>query len=164
VIASRGSIIPLFVEQVKKGEAMTVTLPEMTRFLLSLDRAVDTVFAAIRHGRRGETFVPKVLSARIVDVAKALMGDKDLPIVFTGIRPGEKIHEIMVSEEECFRTVDREGYYVILPVLPELRSESDGSQPALNGEYSSKDDNIGVTELRRLLSDASGEIGQFLTS
>lgn len=164
VIASRGSIIPLFVEQVRKNEALTVTLPEMTRFLLSLDRAVDTVFAAITSGRRGETFVPKVLAARIVDVAKALMGDKDLPIVFTGIRPGEKIHEIMVSEEECFRTVDRAGYYVILPVLPELRSEDEICEPALKGEYSSKDDNIEVGELRRLLAEASGEIGQFLSS
>src|SRR5215217_1507078 len=76
VIASRGSIVPLFVEQVRKNQTMTVTLPEMTRFLLSLDRAVDTVFAAVRKGRRGETFVPKVPAANICDLAKAVMGDK----------------------------------------------------------------------------------------
>jgi UDP-glucose 4-epimerase len=162
VIASRGSIIPLFVEQIQKNQALTVTLPEMTRFLLSLDRAVDTVFAAIGDGFRGETFVPKVLAAKIVDVAKALMGDKDLPINFTGIRPGEKIHEIMVSEEECFRTVERGDYYVILPVLPELREKFDVSQ-ALQSEYSSKDNNISVEDLRQLLSNANEEIGQFLT-
>ena len=104
VIASRGSIIPLFVEQINKNQPITITLAEMTRFLLSLDRAVDTVFAAISNGKRGETFIPKVLAAKITDVAKALMGEKDLPMVYTGIRPGEKIHEIMVSEEECFRT------------------------------------------------------------
>jgi FlaA1/EpsC-like NDP-sugar epimerase len=161
VIASRGSIIPLFVEQISKNQSLTVTLPEMTRFLLSLDRAVDTVFAAIKTGFRGETFVPKVLAAKITDVAKALMGEKDLPITFTGIRPGEKIHEIMVSEEECFRTVERGGYYVILPVLPELRSEKDFTQ-VLESEYSSKDDNISVEELKVLLSDANEEIGQFL--
>jgi FlaA1/EpsC-like NDP-sugar epimerase len=161
VIASRGSIIPLFVEQISKNQSVTVTLPEMTRFLLSLDRAVDTVFAAISTGFRGETFVPKVLAAKITDVAKALMGEKDLPITFTGIRPGEKIHEIMVSEEECFRTVERDGYYVILPVLPELRSEKDFTQ-VLESEYSSKDDNISVEELKVLLSDANEEIGQFL--
>ena len=161
VIASRGSIIPLFVEQISKNQTLTVTLPEMTRFLLSLDRAVDTVFAAIKIGLRGETFVPRVLAARITDVAKALMGEKDLPITFTGIRPGEKIHEIMVSEEECFRTVERGGYYVILPVLPELRSEKDFTQ-ALESEYSSKDDNISVEDLKVLLSDANKEIGQFL--
>jgi FlaA1/EpsC-like NDP-sugar epimerase len=161
VIASRGSIIPLFVEQISKNQSLTVTLPEMTRFLLSLDRAVDTVFAAIKTGFRGETFVPKVLAAKITDVAKALMGEKDLPITFTGIRPGEKIHEIMVSEEECFRTVERGGYYVILPVLPELRSEKDFTQ-VLESEYSSKDDNISVEELKVLLSEANEEIGQFL--
>lgn len=163
VIASRGSIVPLFVEMVKNNQPLTVTLPEMTRFLLSLDRAVDTVFAAIDSGFRGETFVPKVPAAKIVDVAKALMGTKDLPITFTGIRPGEKVHEIMVSEEECFRTVERGEYYVILPVLPELRVEKE-FEPALKGEYSSKDDNISIENLRSLLGQASQEISQFLTS
>lgn len=163
VIASRGSIIPLFVEQIQKNQPLTVTLPEMTRFLLSLDRAVDTVFAAISDGLRGETFVPKVLAARITDVAKALMGEKDLPIEYTGIRPGEKIHEIMVSEEECFRTVERGEYFVILPVLPELRSSVEVSN-TLENEYSSKDNNISVEELRELLGNASDEIGQFLTA
>jgi UDP-glucose 4-epimerase len=163
VIASRGSIIPLFVEQIQKEQPLTVTLPEMTRFLLSLDKAVDTVFAAIRQGGRGETFVPKVLAAKIVDVAKALMGEQELPIIFTGIRPGEKIHEIMVSEEECFRTVERDGYYVILPVLPELRGKFEDAQ-VLENEYSSKDNNISVEELRDLLRNANREIEQFLTA
>ncbi len=161
VIASRGSIVPLFVNLIQKNQPITVTLEEMTRFLLSLNKAVDTVFAAIADGNRGETFVPQVAAAKITDVAKALMGDKDLPIVFTGIRPGEKVHEIMVSEEECFRTVERGDYYAILPVLPELRSEKD-FVPALNGEYSSKDKNISVPELRELLAEASTEIAEFL--
>jgi FlaA1/EpsC-like NDP-sugar epimerase len=163
VIASRGSIVPLFVEQIQKNQPLTVTLPEMTRFLLSLDRAVDTVFAAISEGFRGETFVPKVLAAKITDVAKALMGEKDLPFKFTGIRPGEKIHEIMVSEEECFRTVERGDYYVILPVLPELREKTEVSN-TLENEYSSKDNNISVEELKELLGNANEEIGQFLTA
>lgn len=161
VIASRGSIVPLFVEQVRKKQPLTVTLPEMTRFLLSLDRAVDTVFAAISGGRRGETFVPKVPSANIVDLAKAVMGDADLPINFTGIRPGEKVHEIMVSEEECFRTIESGDYYVILPMLPELREEKEFT-PALIGEYSSRDDNVSIESLRELLSSANEEIGFFL--
>ena len=160
VIASRGSIVPLFVEQIRKGQPLTITLPEMTRFLLSLNKAVDTVFAAITQGRRGETFVPKVASARITDLAKALMGDKDLEIIYTGIRPGEKIHEIMVSEEEVHRTGERGDYYAILPVLPELRDEQD-FQPALTSEYSSKDGNITVEELRSLLKEANREIALF---
>src|SRR5207245_7930816 len=137
VIASRGSIIPLFVKQIQNDLPITITLAEMTRFLLSLDTAVDTVFEAVRSDGRGETLVPKVSSAKISDVAVALMGQKNLPIVYSGIRPGEKIHEIMVSEEECFRTIERNGYYVILPVLPELRSGKDFT-PALDNEYSSK--------------------------
>ena len=161
VIASRGSIVPLFVEQVRQNKPLTVTLAEMTRFLLSLDKAVDTVFAAISTGNRGETFVPQVASAKMVDVARALMGKKDLPLIFTGIRPGEKIHEIMVSEEECFRTVERNGYYVILPVLPELRN-TDEFVPAFEGEYSSRHKNLSVPELINLLGDADEEIAAFL--
>ncbi|HEY0427870.1 MAG TPA: polysaccharide biosynthesis protein [Pyrinomonadaceae bacterium] len=163
VIASRGSIVPLFVEQIRQNKPITITLPEMTRFLLSLDRAVDTVFAAISKGKRGETFIPKVPAAKITDVAKSLMGEKDLQIVYTGIRPGEKVHEIMVSEEECFRTVERDGYYVIMPVLPELR-ELEEFTPALEGEYSSKDNNISVEELKVLLGAASEEISRFITA
>ncbi len=160
VVASRGSIIPLFMQQIENRQTITVTLPEMTRFLLTLDRAVDTVFGAVATGERGETFVPKVKSANITDVAKALMGDLDLPIVYTGIRPGEKVHEIMVSEEECFRTVERNGFYVILPVLPELREQTEFT-PALESEYSSKDDNISISELRELLQAATTDIETF---
>lgn len=160
VIASRGSIIPLFVDLIKNDKALTITMPEMTRFLLSLDKAVDTVFEAIRSRGRGETFVPKVASAKIVDVAHSLMGGKKLPIIFTGIRPGEKIHEIMVSEEECFRTIERGDYYVILPVLPELRGESD-YKPALAQEYSSRNGNLTGSDLTDLLTGATKEIEQF---
>jgi UDP-glucose 4-epimerase len=90
------------------------------------------------------------------------MGDKDLPIEFTGIRPGEKVHEIMVSEEECFRTVERGDYYVILPVLPELRTDA-SDEVVLKNEYSSKDDNLSLDALRELLHGSSSEIKQFLT-
>lgn len=162
VIASRGSIVPLFAEQVRKRQPLTVTLPEMTRFLLSLERAVDTVLAVLKDGRPGETFVPKVPSAKIVDLAKAMMKDEDLPIVFSGIRPGEKIHEIMVSEEECFRTRSAGDYYAIQPMLPELRDGS-ASEPVLSSEYSSKDDNLSVDDLRSLLDASVGEIDRFTT-
>lgn len=161
VVASRGSIIPLFVEQVKNRRDVTVTLPEMTRFLLSLDQAVDTVLAALLEGGRGETYVPKVKSAKIVDLATALIGDRGLKIVYTGIRPGEKIHEIMVSEEECFRTAERGDYFVILPVLPELRSKSRFNQ-AMESEYCSKDGNLGVEELCQHLADSDEEIREFI--
>lgn len=163
VIASRGSIIPLFLDQIKKKQPLTVTMPEMTRFLLSLDRAVDTVFEAIAATGRGRTFVPKVAAARIVDVAEALMGENKLPVTYTGIRPGEKVHEIMVSEEECFRTIEHGEYYVILPMLPELR-DMDDLQPALSTEYSSRDNNISGEPLRELLSEAGDDIRRFMTA
>jgi len=153
----------LFVEQIANGKPITVTLPEMTRFLLSLEHAVDTVLAALEYGKPGETYVPKVPSAKIVDVAKALIGDRDLPIEFTGIRPGEKVHEIMVSEEECFRTYDGGDHYVIRPILPELRQQPDAAT-SLTSEYSSKDNNLNVEELTQLLRSSSDEIGRFLTA
>lgn len=160
VIASRGSIIPLFVEQIREGRPVTITLPEMTRFLLSLDRAVDTVFEAVRSDRRGCTFIPKVPAAKITDVANVLMGENKVDMIFTGIRPGEKIHEIMVSEEECFRTIESGDYYVILPVLPELRDGGE-FEAALTSEYSSKNDNIAGEELLQLLTEADSEIKRF---
>jgi len=160
VIASRGSIIPLFLEQIRKNETITVTLPEMTRFLLSLNQAVDTVFAALKSDGRGETYVPRVASARITEVAKVLMAGKDIPISYTGIRPGEKVHEIMVSEDECFRTVDRGDYYVILPILPELR-EVEPSSGGLKGEYSSRDNNLSGDALLAFLHSADAEIARF---
>ena len=160
VIASRGSIVPLFVEQIKKGGPVTITLPEMTRFLLSLNSAVDTVFAAVTEGERGETYVPQVAAARVTDVAQALMpeGEK-IEMIFTGIRPGEKIHEIMVSEEEIYRTTERGGYYVVHSILPDLRGEE--FEPVLTSEYSSADNNLDIAALRELLKSASDEIADF---
>lgn len=136
VLASRGSVIPLFHEQIRRGGPVTITTPDMTRFLLSLDEAVDTIFAAVREARRGETYVPRVPSALVTDVAAVLIAGRAVETVTTGIRPGEKIHEILVSEEERFRAVERGGYYVILPILPELRDQEEGA-PGLGYEYSS---------------------------
>jgi UDP-glucose 4-epimerase len=150
VIASRGSVVPLFVDQIAQGGPVTITLKEMTRFLLSLDRAVDTVFAAIKSAQRGETYVPKVPAARVIDVAEVLIGGRNIQMTFTGIRPGEKIHEIMVSEDECYRTVERGDYYVIYPMLPELHIES--VTPARLTEYSSSEITLDHAAIGRLLA------------
>ena len=151
VIASRGSVVPLFLNQIQEGGPVTITLREMTRFLLSLDQAVDTIFAAVRTGLPGETYVPKVPSARVVDIAEVLINGRDIPRVYIGIRPGEKVHEILVSEEECYRTIERDGHYVILPVLPELR-KAPTEALALKGEYSSEHVTTDVDALRVLLA------------
>jgi UDP-glucose 4-epimerase len=107
VLASRGSVIPLFHDQIRDGGPLTFTTPEMTRFLLSLDDAVDIIFAAVRDGQRGETFIPRVPSARITDLAEVLIDGRPIEIKVTGVRPGEKLHEILISEEEIYRTAER---------------------------------------------------------
>jgi len=150
VLASRGSVIPFFHEQVRNGGPVTITTPEMTRFLLSLDQAVDTIFAAMSEAQRGETYIPRVLSAKIVDIGTSLIGDRPIQVVFTGIRPGEKVHEILVSEEERFRTVERGPYYVILPMLPELRGSDERIKP-LEDEYSSAHHVMDLSTLKVLL-------------
>jgi FlaA1/EpsC-like NDP-sugar epimerase len=139
VLASRGSVIPLFHEQIRSGGPVTITTPEMTRFLLSIDQAVDTIFAAINGAQPGETYIPRVPSARVIDISKALIGNRKIEIIITGIRPGEKLHEILVSEEERFRTTNRGVFYAIAPILPELRKQKDVKTP-LEYEYSSADD------------------------
>lgn len=167
VLASRGSVIPLFLEQIRVGGPLTLTTVEMTRFLLSLEEAVDTVFTAIIEARRGETYVPRAPAARMSDVATALIGNRKIKTVVTGIRPGEKIHEIMVSEEEAFRTVERGKWYAILPMLPEVCADRSGDG-CLRNEYSSSDhvmtfdETVTMLKMRRLMPEdvsvAGGEL------
>lgn len=149
VLASRGSVVPFFHEQIRRGGPVTITTPEMTRFLLSLDDAVDTVLAAARHGRAGELFVPRAPAARVTDLAEVLIAGRPIRTEVVGVRPGEKTHEILVSEEEAGRTCARHGHYVIQSILPELAHPLDG--PPLRGELSSADWLMTAADLRRLL-------------
>lgn len=150
VLASRGSVIPLFHEQIRTGGPITLTIPEMTRFLLSIDDAVDLVFAALHGARPGETYIPRIPSATVDNVAKALIGERPIETEILGIRPGEKIHEILISEEECYRTVTRGEHHVILPILPELLGD-DEEEVGLAGKYSSEDQVVDLAETERLL-------------
>jgi UDP-glucose 4-epimerase len=150
VLASRGSVIPLFHEQISNGQSVTITTPDMTRFLISLNQAVDTIFAALKQANRGETYIPRIPSAKVVDIASSLIGERPNKMIITGIRPGEKIHEILVSEEEAHRTVHRGNYNVILPILPELQG-SEGIGPTIGSEYSSADNLLSVEETKALL-------------
>lgn len=150
VLASRGSVIPLFHDQIRRGGPVTVTAPEMSRFLLSLEQAVDTVFAALGEAKAGETYVPNAPAATVMNIAKALIGSRDVPIDLIGVRPGEKVHEIMVSEEECHHCVKRGEYYAIQPMLPELREE-DVSGVGLSKEFSSEDNVVTFEETVGLL-------------
>jgi UDP-glucose 4-epimerase len=150
VLASRGSVIPLFHEQIRNGGPVTITTEDMTRFLLPLEHAVDTIVFAVQNAKAGETIVPRVPAASMVNVAKALIGERPIETVVTGIRPGEKVHEIMVSDEEAWRTYDRGEYYAIAAMLPELYNDETASL-TLRKEYSSADDILGLTGTRALL-------------
>ncbi len=151
VLASRGSVIPLFHEQIKNGGPVSITTTDMTRFLLSLDQAVEIVLAAIKNANPGEIYIPRVPSVRIMNVALALIENRDIEILITGIRPGEKVHEILVSEEEAWHTYQHQDYYTIKPMLPELRQEADEEIP-LTKEYSSADSVLNLRETRELLA------------
>jgi UDP-glucose 4-epimerase len=150
VLASRGSVIPLFHEQIRSGGPLTITHPEMTRFPLSLADAVEVIFDAVREGRSSETYVPQIPSARIIDVAAALIGKRPIEVVTTAIRPGEKLHEILISEEESQRTFKRKRFLVIEAILPELQHQARG-EPFDQKEYSSADCVIPAAAVRELL-------------
>jgi len=112
VMGSRGSVIPFFLEKAKTG-MLPITDPAMTRFNISLSEGVAMVLSALEHALGGELFVPKIPSYRITDVAEAIGPSCEKPI--TGIRPGEKIHEEMITASDSFSTIDLGAYYAILP-------------------------------------------------
>jgi UDP-N-acetylglucosamine 4,6-dehydratase/5-epimerase len=112
VMGSRGSVIPFFMERRKEG-VLPITHEEMTRFTISLEDGVDLVLFALENHLGGEIFVPKIPSYRILDVAKAIAPNAELKTV--GIRPGEKLHEEMITSTDAFNTIDLGRYYAILP-------------------------------------------------
>src|SRR4030065_246543 len=152
VMAARGSVVPLFHDQIRHGGPVTITTTDMTRFMLSRHDGGDTVFAAVRIGQRGETLVPNAPSSRVVDIAAALIGDRHIKTTVTGRRPGEKVHEIMVNDEESPRTLIREKWFAIQPMLPELQTEQ-VTPPALNTEFSSSGPLLDLEGTRRLLEE-----------
>lgn len=150
VMGSRGSVIPLFQTQIKNGGPVTITTKKMTRFMMSLDQAVDTIFEAMKNSNPGETYIPLVRSSLITDLVDVMIGNRDIEIEEIGIRPGEKVHEILVSAEEIYRTTKRNNYYVIHSILPEIREKRIG-EPILLEEFSSKNNIMQKDELKYLL-------------
>lgn len=112
VMGSRGSVIPFFLS-LRGQNFLPITHPEMTRFNISLEAGVDMVFFALRRHLGGEIFVPKIPSYRILDIAKAIAPEADVEIV--GMRPGEKLHEEMITDTDSLNTIEFENYYAILP-------------------------------------------------
>jgi len=117
VIGSRGSVIPHFLNCLNQNKPLPITNREMTRFLLTLHDAIELVFTAYRIGTTGQLFVKKMPACKIVDLAQAVSicakGDANYPCIDIGIRPGEKIHEVLVSEEEMNRAIETADHYII---------------------------------------------------
>jgi UDP-N-acetylglucosamine 4,6-dehydratase (inverting) len=113
VMGSRGSVIPFFMEKAKNGNVLPITHKEMTRFNISLEDGVEMVLWAIENALGGEIFVPKIPSYRIETVARAISPSAELDYV--GIRPGEKLHEEMITESDSYNTIEFDRYYAILP-------------------------------------------------
>ena len=116
VMASRGSVIPLFVEQIENNQPITITNPDMTRFMMTLDEAVELVLYAFKNGKQGDLFVQKAPAATIDTLAKAIIelkGNKNTKIVNIGTRHGEKLYEVLVSKEDMIKAQDLGNYYRI---------------------------------------------------
>jgi len=156
VMGSRGSVIPFFLEKKKTG-VLPITDPAMTRFNISLQEGVEMVLWALENAQGGEIFVPKIPSYRITDLAEAIGPECKHPVV--GIRPGEKVHEEMITASDSFNTVDLGKYYAILPSAGEHSIEEycakHGGQPVPQGyAYNSgtNPDFLTIEQLHKLIS------------
>jgi UDP-N-acetylglucosamine 4,6-dehydratase len=141
VLESRGSIIPLFKHQAENSDHLTVTDPEMTRFVMTLDNSVDLIQMALRHGKSGDTWIPKIPAMKIGDLAELFSELYKKPIKLIGLRPGEKLHEDLINESESVRTKasDDKNHYIIGP--------ASGDQTGQRFTYSSNDTVMSKTEL-----------------
>ena len=157
VMGSRGSVIPFFMERRKSG-VLPITDPLMTRFNISLQDGVEMVMWALAHAHGGEIFVPKIPSYRITDVAMAIGPECTHPVI--GIRPGEKIHEEMITSSDSLNTVDLGAYYAVLPSAGEVSiadyAASMGGKlvpPGFDYNSGTNDDFLSVEQLRQLMRD-----------
>lgn len=158
VMTSRGSVIPLFVAQLKEGKPLTVTDPNMTRFLMSLEDSVDLVLYAFEHGRQGDIFVQKAPASTVADLAQALkeLFEKDNPVCIIGTRHGEKLYESLISREEMAKAEDFGGYYRIPADNRDLNyaqyfSEGEEKISLLDDYTSHNTERLNVEQIKALL-------------
>ena len=158
VMVSRGSVIPLFVSQIKAGKPLTITDPNMTRFLMSLDDSVDLVLHAYGHGKQGDIFVQKAPAATIGDLVQALkeIFNADNPVQIVGTRHGEKLYESLVSREEMARVQDMQQYYRIPADNRDLNyamyfTEGEKQISALSDYTSHNTERLSVAQVKELL-------------
>ena len=154
VVGSRGSVVPLFREQLKAGE-LTITDERMTRFWISLDQAVELVNNALEWMQGGEVFIPKLPSMKVVDLAKAVAPQATIKV--TGIRPGEKLHEALLTPEESRHTRDHGDHYVIEPEhgFWSLKASATGTPVPENFAYTSDGNEswLDVAALQQLIAE-----------
>ena len=164
VLASTGSVIPFFLQKIKAGNKIPLTHPDMTRFIVSADQAVDLVTKILVYGVGGEIMVPILPSAKITDLIEVLKSienaDNDVEVV--GIRPGEKIHEILINEYEVSQSYKFKDTYIISSLIEKYQSYEERPVYQKDGElqdsskmleYSSKDSLLSTNELEKLLFD-----------
>lgn len=158
VMCSRGSVIPLFIKQIKEGAALTLTQPEMTRFMLSLPEAVELVEFAFKHARQGDVFIKKAPACTVQELAEALLHifDADNEIKVIGVRHGEKLYETLASAEELRRSEDMGDYYRVEYDSRDLNyakffTEGDEEQVELEDYHSHNTYRLTAKELRALL-------------
>ena len=153
VIGSRGSVVPFFRSIAESGRAIPITDPRMTRFVITLEDAVQFVLSSLDDMTGGELYVPRIPSVRVVDLAEAIA--PGVPLVHVGIRPGEKLHEEMISQEDSRRTLAREDSYVVQPTMAMWGGRKEiAGQPVPEGFVYSSDTNdewLSVEEIRSLL-------------
>lgn len=157
VLGSRGSVVPYFKKLISENKPLTITDPGMTRFIMSLQNSVELVLTAMTEGVGGEVFVRKMPGHSIIDLAEVILesaGKDAKNIVNMGIRPGEKLHETLISPSESIRTVEFGDYYVILPQIsiPAVEKKYAGKKTLKEFRYASDTtEQIGKKELRELL-------------
>jgi len=167
VMASRGSVIPLFLNQIKRGVPLTVTDPHMTRFMMTLDDAVDLVMYAFQNGQSGDVFVqksPSVTIGILVEALKSLMDVSDHSVNVIGTRHGEKLYEALLSREELAASQDLGDYYKVSPDFRDLNYdrfvEQGDKKISTSGDYNSHNsEQLDVAEMKNLL----GKLDEFQT-
>jgi len=153
VLDSTGSVIPFFLKRIADGKSIPITDNRMTRFIISANQAINLIFDALKHGKGGELFVPKIDSMAIPDLAELLKEELNSKskIEEVGIRVGEKIHEELLNEEESRRAFYLDGTILVLPTLGSGKKAPAGSKPFSAERYSSEDSLIGKEKLKSIL-------------
>lgn len=157
VLGSRGSILPLFIDQIKRKNKITITDPEMTRFNITMNQALDLIFRALQNGKGGEIFVPKLKAYRVEDMKDVILDllDSKAETEIIGVRPGEKFHEMLINKDELRNTYENDEDYIIFDKemqFPDAPNVSEFKKSELDTAYSSdKTELLSKNEIKNIL-------------